>query len=76
MPVEAREITVKNLFLAQVRDPYRPPPIIFDLLVSLVFIWIGWKAWKRGRGRRSGALIMWLLALAGLYTFGRGLMFG
>jgi hypothetical protein len=69
-------MNVTNLVLAQVRDPYRPPPIIFDLLLSLIFIWIGWKAWKRGRGWRSGALVLWLLALGGLYTFVRGLMFG
>lgn len=62
--------------LAQVKDPYPPPPIIFDLLVSLLFIWIGWKAWKKGRTWRSGAFIMWLLALAGLYTFIRGVMVG
>ena len=62
--------------LAQVRDPYGPPPFIFDLLVSLVFIWVGWRAWKRGRGWRSGALVLWLLAVGGLYTFVRGIMFG
>ena len=65
-----------NFLLAQVREPYRPPPIIFDLLLSLVFIWVGWRAWKKGPGWRSGALIMWLLALGGLYTFTRGLMVG
>ena len=52
--------------LAQVRDPYGPPPIIFDLIVSLIFAWVGWLAWKRGRGWRSGALVMWLLTLGGL----------
>lgn len=62
--------------LAQRREPYPPPPIIFDLIVSLIFVWIGWKAWKRGRGWKSGAFVMWLLALAGLYTFARGLMVG
>jgi hypothetical protein len=69
-------MTMYNPLLAQVKDPYPPPPFIFDLLLSLVFIWVGWLAWKRGRGWRSGALIMWLLALAGLYTFGRGLIVG
>ena len=62
--------------LAQVKDPYPPPPIIFDLLLSLVFAWVGWKAWQKGRGWRSGALVLWLLALGGLYTFVRGVMVG
>ena len=62
--------------LAQVREPYPPPPIIFDLLLSLVFAWLGWKAWKRGRTWRSGAFLAWLLALGGLYTFARGMMVG
>ena len=34
------------LFLAQVREPYPPPPIIFDLILSVVFAWVGWLAWK------------------------------
>lgn len=62
--------------LAQVKEPYPPPPIGFDLILSLVFVWIGWKAWKKGRGWRSGALVMWLLALGGLYTFVRGVTVG
>jgi hypothetical protein len=67
---------MSTFLLAQVREPISPPPLIFDLLVSLLFIWIGWKAWKKGRTWRSGALVMWLLALAGLYTFVRGVMVG
>ncbi|MDJ0955099.1 MAG: hypothetical protein QNJ81_15575 [Acidimicrobiia bacterium] len=62
--------------LAQVREPIPPPPYIFDLIVSAIFVWIGWKAWKRGKTWRSGALVMWLLALAGLYTFIRGITVG
>lgn len=62
--------------LAQAREPFPTPPIAFDLILSAVFAWIGWKAWKRGRGWRSGALIMWLLALGGLYTFTRGIIVG
>lgn len=67
---------MNNSMLAQAREPLPPPPIIFDLLLSLVFVWVGWKAWKRGRGWKSGALLMWLLALGGLYTFVRGVMAG
>lgn len=65
-----------DALLAQVRDPYPPPPIIFDLLLSLVFIGAGWLVWRKGRGWRSGALVLWLLALAGLYTFTRGVLVG
>lgn len=68
---------MSRLVLAQRTEPLiPPPPIIFDLLVSLVFIWLGWKAWKRGRTWRSGALLAWLFALGGLYTFVRGIMVG
>lgn len=55
----------------QVREPLRPPPPIFDLLLALFFVWAGWKVWKRGRGWRSGALVLWLLALGGFYTYSR-----
>lgn len=55
----------------QRRDPIEPPPPIFDLLLAVLFAWGGWIVWKKGRTWRSGALILWLLALAGLYTFSR-----
>ena len=61
-----------GLFLAQqVREPLRPPPPIFDLLLSIFFAWAGWRVWKLGRGWRSGALVLWLLTIGGLYTYSR-----
>lgn len=51
------------------RDPFPPPPPIFDLLLAIVLAWGGWRVWKKGRGWRSGAIVLWLLALAGLYTY-------
>ena len=62
--------------LAQRTEPLPPPPFIFDLILSLIFVWVGWKAWKKGRGWRSGALLLWLLALGGFYTGVRGIMVG
>jgi hypothetical protein len=59
------------LFLQQVREPFRPPPPIFDLLLAIVFAFAGWRVWKRGRGWRSGALVLFLLAIGGLYTYSR-----
>ncbi len=57
-------------FLAQpARPPLSPPPPIFDLLLAILFAWGGWKLWRLGRGWRSGALLLWLLALGGVYTY-------
>lgn len=55
----------------QVREPFRPPPPIFDLLLAIVFAIGGWLVWRLGRGWRSGAMVLWLLALGGLYTYSR-----
>ena len=59
-------------FLAQqVPETLPLPPPIFDLLLSIVFAWLGWLAWRKGKGWRSGALVMWLLTLGGLWTYSR-----
>ncbi len=59
--------------VAERREPIRPPPPIFDLLLAILFAWGGWKVWQKGRGWRSGALVLWLLAVGGLYTFSQSL---
>lgn len=59
------------LLAQQVRQPFPPPPPIFDLILSIVFAFAGWKVWQKGRGWRSGALILWLLTIGGLYTYSR-----
>ena len=58
-------------FAQQRREPFPPPPPIFDLLLSIFFVWAGWRVWKLGRGWRSGALVLWLLAIGGFYTYSR-----
>ncbi len=57
--------------VAERREPIQPPPPIFDLLLAILFAWGGWKVWQKGRGWRSGAVILWLFALGGIYTFSR-----
>ena len=62
---------VAVLAVAERPDPIQPPPPIFDLLLAILFAWGGWKVWQKGRTWRSGALVLWLLALGGIYTFSR-----
>jgi hypothetical protein len=64
-------VAVGTLVAQQRPEPIRPPPPIFDLLLAILFAWGGWKVWQKGRTWRSGALILWLLALGGIYTFSR-----
>lgn len=57
------------LWFQPVRDPLPTPPAIFDLVLAIVLAGGGWLVWRKGRGWRSGALVLWLLALAGVYTY-------
>lgn len=64
-------VAVGSIVAQERPEPFRPPPPIFDLLLAILFAWGGWKVWQKGRTWRSGALILWLLALGGVYTFSR-----
>jgi hypothetical protein len=63
---------MNSLFVREeVPRPLPTPPPIFDLILALFFAWAGWRVWKLGKGWRSGAAVLWLLALGGFYTYSR-----
>lgn len=48
--------------------PLPTPPIAADIVLTLLFAWAGWYLWRRGRGLRWVAVLLWVLALAGAFT--------
>ena len=59
--------------LLQVRDPLPVPPLGFDLVAFAVFAGLAWLVWKRGGRYRAGAVILWIFAVGGLFSFISGL---
>ena len=59
--------------LLQVREPLPVPPLGFDLVAAGVFAALSWLVWKRGGRYRAAALILWIFAVGGLFSFISGL---
>ncbi len=64
---------MKWISLLQVREPLPVPPLGFDLVAFAVFAGLAWLVWRRGGRYRGAALIFWIMAVGGLFSFISGL---